>query len=62
LTAALFPAPRPPCYPDFMGSYDEEKHLMKIVLTWAIITFLLLGLAIGLVGLGLGFLVQGSMP
>jgi len=45
-----------------MSSYEEEKHLMRVVLTWAIITFVLLGLAIGVLGLGLSLLVQSSAP
>ena len=45
-----------------MSSYEEEKHLMKVVLAWAAITFVLLGLAIGVLGLGLGLLVQTSVP
>jgi hypothetical protein len=45
-----------------MPSYDEERHLMKVVLTWAAITFVLLGLAIGVLALGLEGMVRALMP
>ncbi len=45
-----------------MSGYEEEKHLLKVVLVYAVVTFLLLGVAIGVLGLGLVLLAGNAAP
>ena len=45
-----------------MANYEEEKHLLKVVLLYAVVTFILLGVAIGMLGLGLGLLAGSATP
>jgi hypothetical protein len=45
-----------------MAGYEEEKHLLKVVLFYAVVTFVLLAVAIGVLGLGLGLLAGSAMP
>jgi len=50
------------CYPEGVPSYDEEKHLARVALVWAVVSFLLIAVAIGVLGFGMGLLVRTSMP
>jgi hypothetical protein len=43
-------------------SYDEEKHLARVALIWAVVSFLLIAVAIGVLGFGMGLLVSTSLP
>ncbi len=50
------------CYPESVSSHDEEKHLLKVAILWAAVTLVLIGLAIGVLGFGLGLLMSGGTP
>ncbi len=39
---------------------EEERHIIKVVLIWTAVTLVLLGVAIGVLMVGLGMMASGA--